>query len=261
MAEAIHEAVKERGGIELRSIIAQAIHMGDECHNRNMASTSLFFRELAPYIARVTDPKTAHDIFNTINANNLFFLNLAMASCKLMADRAHNVKHSTIVTTISRNGTDVGIRVSGLGDTWFTAPAPVPRGLYFPGFSESDSNPDIGDSTITETAGLGAAAMAASPAIVKFIGGDVKQALEITNRMARICYGRHRYFTIPYLDFEGTPVGVDIRRVLRLGLPPVADTGIAHRNAGVGQIGAGIVEIPIEPFKQALRKYAEVYGI
>ncbi|BAJ50375.1 conserved hypothetical protein [Candidatus Caldarchaeum subterraneum] len=261
LADAIRDAVKEKGGIDLRNIIAQAVHMGDECHNRNIAATSLFFREITSHVVKVADTKTAQEVLTTINANNLFFLNLAMASCKLMTDKAHNIKYSTIVTTISRNGTDLGIRVSGLGDEWFTAPAPVPKGLYFPGFTENDSNPDIGDSTITETAGLGAAAMAASPAIVKFVGGDVKLALEITNRMARICYGRHRYFTIPYLEFEGTPVGVDIRRVLRLGLPPVADTGIAHKNAGVGQVGAGIVEIPIEPFKQALRKYAERYGV
>lgn len=261
LADAIRDAVKEKGGIDLRNIIAQAVHMGDECHNRNIAATSLFFREITSHVVKVADTKTAQEVLTTINANNLFFLNLAMASCKLMTDKAHNIRYSTIVTTISRNGTDLGIRVSGLGDEWFTAPAPVPKGLYFPGFTENDSNPDIGDSTITETAGLGAAAMAASPAIVKFVGGDVKLALEITNRMARICYGRHRYFTIPYLEFEGTPVGVDIRRVLRLGLPPVADTGIAHKNAGVGQVGAGIVEIPIEPFKQALRKYAERYGV
>lgn len=261
LADAIHEAVNDKGGIDLRNIIAQAVHMGDECHNRNVAATSLFFREISPYVLKVADKNEARTVLSTIDANNHFFLNLAMASCKLMADKAHNIPYSTIVTAISRNGTDLGIRVSGLGDEWFVSPAPVPKGLYFPGFTEADSNPDIGDSTITETAGLGAAAMAASPAIVRFVGGDVKQAVEITNRMSRITYGKHRYFTIPYLEFEGTPTGVDVRKVLRLGLPPVADTGIAHRNPGVGQVGAGIVEIPIEPFKQALTRYAEKYGI
>ncbi|MEN3048068.1 MAG: DUF1116 domain-containing protein [Candidatus Caldarchaeales archaeon] len=261
LSDAVKEYVRDKGGMDLKSIMAQAVHMGDECHNRNIASTSLFYREISSYVIDSTDKETAKIVLKTIDSNILFFLNMAMAACKLMADRAHGVKYSTIVTTIARNGTDVGIRVSGLGDQWFTAPATIPRGLYFSGFSESDANPDIGDSTITETVGLGAAALAASPAIVRFIGGDAKTAIEITNRMAKICHGRHRYFTIPYLEFEGTPVGIDIRRVLRLGLPPVADTGIAHREAGVGQIGAGIVELPIEPFKQALRKYAEAYGI
>lgn len=261
LRDAVLESVKEKGGIDLRNIISQALHMGDECHNRNVAATSLFFREIAAYLVKVSDSTTARQVLSTIDANNHFFLNLAMAACKLMADKAHGVKYSTIVTTISRNGTDLGIRVSGLGDVWFTAPAPVPKGLYFPGFSENDSNPDIGDSTITETAGLGAAAIAASPAIVKFVGGDVKSAVEITNRMGRICYSRHRYFTIPYLEFEGTPTGIDVRKVLRLGISPVADTGIAHKNPGVGQVGAGIVEIPMEPFKQALRYYAQHYGI
>ncbi|MCS6783767.1 MAG: DUF1116 domain-containing protein [Candidatus Caldarchaeum sp.] len=261
LAAAVRESVKDKGGIDLRNIIAQAIHMGDECHNRNVAATSLLFREIAPYVLKAADTSTARTVLATIDANNHFFLNLAMASCKLMADKAHNIKYSTIVTAISRNGTDLGIRVSGLGDEWFTTQAPVPKGLYFPGYSEADSNPDIGDSTITETAGLGGAAIAASPAIVKFVGGDVKQALEMTNRMGRITYGKHRYFTIPYLEFDGTPTAIDIRKVLRLGISPVADTGIAHKKPGIGQIGAGIVEIPIEPFKQALRRYAEKYGV
>jgi hypothetical protein len=174
---------------------------------------------------------------------------------------AADVKYSTVVYTISRNGTETGIRVSGLAGEWFTAPATIPRGLYFTGFNETDANPDIGDSTITETAGIGSAAIAASPAIVKFVGGDVKTALEITDRMSKITVTKHKYFTIPYLEFEGTPTGVDVRKVLRLGLPPVADTGIAHRMPGVGQIGAGIVELPMDCFKKALRRYAEVYGL
>jgi len=258
---ALEECVKEKDGIDLRNMIAQAIHMGDECHNRNVAATSLFYREIAPYVIKSCDRDTAVRVLSFINSNNHFFVNLAMAACKLMADRAHGVKYSTIVTAISRNGTEVGIRVGGLGNEWFTAKAPIPKGLYFPGFSEQDANPDIGDSTITETAGIGSAAIAASPAIVRFVGGDVNNALEITRRMGQICHTRHRYFTIPYLDFEGTPTGIDIRKVLKLGLTPVADTGIAHREAGVGQIGAGIVEIPLEPFKKALRRYAEVYGL
>jgi hypothetical protein len=155
----------------------------------------------------------------------------------------------------------VGIRVSGLGNEWFTAPAPVPRGLYFPGFSERDANPDIGDSTITETAGIGGAAMAASPAIVRFVGGTVMDAIEMTMRMEKITFAKHKHFTIPYLEFSGTPTGIDIRKVVQTGLTPVANTGIAHREPGVGQIGAGIVELPMEPFKAALRRFAEVYGI
>ena len=257
---ALQAAVKDKGGIDLRNIIAQALHMGDECHNRNVAATSLFLREIAPYVVREVG-REGEQVLRTIDSNNHFFVNLAMAACKLMADAASNVKYSTIVTTISRNGTEVGIRVSGLGNEWFTAPAPVPRGLYFPGFSERDANPDIGDSTITETAGIGGAAMAASPAIVRFVGGTVKDAIEMTMRMEKITFAKHRYFTIPYLEFAGTPTGIDIRKVVQTGLTPVANTGIAHREPGVGQIGAGIMELPMEPFKAALRRFAEVYGI
>ncbi|MEM1945267.1 MAG: DUF1116 domain-containing protein [Nitrososphaerota archaeon] len=257
----LKDAVADKGGIDLKNIIAQSIHMGDECHNRNVAATSLLLRELTPYIVGSADKQTAVRVFRTIDGNNHFFVNLAMAACKVMADSAHNIKHSTIITTITRNGTEVGIRVSGLGEEWFTSPAPIPRGLYFPGYSEGDANPDIGDSTITETAGIGAAAIAASPAIVRFVGGSVRESLELTERMAKICHGRHKYFTLPYLDFQGTPTGIYMRRVLRFGLTPVADTGIAHRKAGVGQIGAGLVEIPMDCFKKALRRYAEVYGV
>ena len=261
VGNALSELVAEKQGVDLKTLIAQAIHMGDECHNRNVAATSLLFRELAPYIVRVTDRQSAEKAFRTIDGNNHFFVNLAMAACKAMAEQAADVKYSTVVYTISRNGTETGIRVSGLAGEWFTAPATIPRGLYFTGFNETDANPDIGDSTITETAGIGSAAIAASPAIVKFVGGDVKTALEITDRMSKITVTKHKYFTIPYLEFEGTPTGVDVRKVLRLGLPPVADTGIAHRLPGVGQIGAGIVELPMDCFKKALRRYAEVYGL
>jgi hypothetical protein len=241
-------------------------HSSGDTHGRRMPQqkrgcTSLLFRELAPYIVRVTDRQSAEKAFRTIDGNNHFFVNLAMAACKAMAEQAADVKYSTVVYTISRNGTETGIRVSGLAGEWFTAPATIPRGLYFTGFNETDANPDIGDSTITETAGIGSAAIAASPAIVKFVGGDVKTALEITDRMSKITVTKHKYFTIPYLEFEGTPTGVDVRKVLRLGLPPVADTGIAHRLPGVGQIGAGIVELPMDCFKKALRRYAEVYGL
>ncbi len=261
LGDALAEAKNEKGGIDLKNIIAQAIHMGDECHNRNVAATSLFLREITPYLARVSDGGEFERVFKTIDGNNHFFVNLAMAACKVMADRAANIKYSTLVTAISRNGTEVGLRVSGLGDEWFTAAAPVPRGLYFPGYSEADANPDIGDSTITETAGIGGAAIAASPAIVKFVGGSVAESIGLTERMAKISHRRHKYFTIPYMNFEGTPTGIDMRKVLRYGLSPIADTGIAHKEAGIGQIGAGIVEIPLECFKKALRRYAEVYGL
>ncbi|MFQ6075608.1 MAG: DUF1116 domain-containing protein [Candidatus Bathyarchaeia archaeon] len=259
LRSALRLIVKNKGGVNLRLIIAQALNMGDECHNRNVAGTSLFLNAVAPYLIDVADRREASEVVRFINGNSHFFLNLSMAASKSMADSAHGVKHSTVVTAISRNGTKVGIRVSGLGDRWFTHEAPIPKGLYFPGFSERDANPDIGDSTITETVGLGGAAMAASPAIVKFVGGGVHGALEATRRMGQITVTRHRHFAIPYLNFEGTPTGIDIRRVLGTGLTPLVNTGIAHKEPGIGQIGAGLVEMPMEPFKDALRAYADRY--
>jgi hypothetical protein len=176
-----------------------------------------------------------------------------------MADAAHGVEGSTLMTTMARNGTDLGIRVSGLGDQWFTGPAGVPDGLYFPGFTAADANPDIGDSTITETAGIGAFAMAAAPAIVTFVSGTPQDAINATLEMYEITVAEHSAFTIPPLGFRGTPTGVDIRRVVELGITPRINTGIAHREAGVGQVGAGLVRPPLSVFEDALVAFAGQY--
>ena len=258
---ALKSIVSEREGIALKLIVSQALQMGDDCHNRNLAGSSLFLREIVPHLYGKVHEKDASESYSFLNSNNHFFLNLVLVASKVMADAASNIRYSTIVTAIARNGTEVGIRVSGLGDKWFTDDATIPDGLYFPGYSAADANPDIGDSTITETVGLGGAAMAASPSIVKFVGGSVKDALEMTNTFKKITIARHSHFTIPYIDFEGTPTGIDIRKVLRSGITPRANTGIAHKVPGIGQIGAGIVTLPILPFKKALREYAKEYGI
>jgi hypothetical protein len=184
-----------------------------------------------------------------------------MATCKAMADVAHGIEGCTIVSAMARNGTDFGIRVSGLGDRWFTAPAPPVEGLWFPGFTAEDANPDLGDSTITETAGIGGFAMAAAPAIVSFIGGSPKDALSATLEMYEICYAEHKYFTIPPLDFRGTPTGIDIRKVVEKGITPRINTGVAHKKAGIGQVGAGLVRPPMSLFEEALVAFAEQYGI
>jgi hypothetical protein len=207
------------------------------------------------------DMKTLVETFNFMGQNNFTLLNLGMASAKAMALAAHKIKYSTIVTVLTRNGTDAGTWVSGLDDEWFTAPAPVPKGVWFPGFTENDANPDLGDSAITETAGFGGFAMAAAPGIVSWVGGSVAFAIENTQKMYEITFTRNRDFLIPFLDFQGTPTGVDLRKVVRTGITPTINTGIAHKEAGIGQVGAGIVSFPLEIFKQALRSYAQKYGI
>ena len=262
MAALLRDALAETGGIDLRALLAEALHMGDEGHNRNKAGSILFLKELAPVIARVAPTETAGEkVLQVIGDNALSVLNPVMAACKAMADAAHEVEGSTLVTTMARNGTDFGIRVSGLGDTWFTAPAPTPDGLYFSGFTSADANPDIGDSTITETIGIGGFAMAAAPAIVSFVSGTPQDALNATLEMYQITVAEHTHFTIPQLDFRGTPTGIDIRKVVELGLTPRINTGIAHREAGVGQVGAGLVRPPIEVFEKALLAYAEHYDV
>jgi hypothetical protein len=261
MAPVLAEALALSGGIDLRALLAEALHMGDEGHNRNKAGSILFLKQLAPHVAKAApDGPTAGEILRFLGDNALSVLNPVMAACKAMADAAHGVEGSTIVSTMARNGTDFGIRVSGLGDRWLTAPAMVPDGLYFTGFSSADANPDIGDSTITETAGIGAFAMAAAPAIVTFIGGTPQDALHATLEMYEITAAEHPHFTIPALGFRGTPVGIDLRKVVELGITPRVNTGIAHRQAGIGQVGAGLVRPPMAVFEEALTAFAERYG-
>ncbi len=261
MAPVLADALAAGGELDLRALLAEALHMGDEGHNRNKAGSLLFLKLLAPHVARVASPDVAEEVLRFLGDNALSVLNPVMAACKAMADAAHAVEGSTIVTAMARNGTDFGIRVSGLGDDWFTAPAQVPDGLYFSGFSAADANADIGDSTITETAGIGGFAMAAAPAIVTFVSGTPKDAVNTTMEMYEITATDHLQFTIPALDFRGTPTGIDIRKVVELGITPRINTGIAHREAGIGQIGAGLVRPPMEVFEAALISYAEKYGI
>ncbi|HEY4594774.1 MAG TPA: DUF1116 domain-containing protein [Thermoanaerobaculia bacterium] len=262
LAPVLGRAIELLDGVDLRTLIAEALHMGDEGHNRNKAGSLLFLKLLAPAISRVNPSREIHaEILKFLGENPLSVLNPVMAACKAMADAAHGVEGSTLVSTMARNGTDFGIRVSGLGDRWFTAPSQVPEGLYFPGFSSADANPDIGDSTITETVGIGAFAMAAAPAIVTFIGGTPRDALNASLEMYEITAAEHSHFTIPALGFRGTPVGIDLRKVVELGVTPRVNTGIAHKQAGVGQVGAGLVRPPMEIFEEALVAFAERYEI
>jgi hypothetical protein len=261
MAPILGKAIESSGGVDIKALLAEALHMGDEGHNRNKAASNLYLKILAPHIVKVArDSNIAAAVLRAIGENALVVLNPVMGACKIMADAAHNIKGCTIVSAMARNGTDFGIRVSGLGDQWFTAPAQIPDGLYFPGYQSSDANPDIGDSTITETAGIGAFAMAAAPAIVTFISGKPKDAINATLEMYEITETEHKYFTIPALDFRGTPTGIDIMKVVETGITPRVNTGIAHKEPGVGQVGAGLVRPPISIFEDALVAFADLYG-
>lgn len=260
MGPVLADALADIEGLDMRALLAESLHMGDEGHNRNKAGSLLFTTRLAPSIIKVAnDAETAAAVVRFLGGNALSVLNPVMAACKAMADAGHGVEGSTLMTTMARNGTDLGIRVSGLGNRWFTGPVGKPDGLYFPGFTADDASGDIGDSTITETAGIGAFAMAAAPAIVTFISGTPEMALNTTLSMYEITVAEHTAFTIPALGFRGTPVGVDIRKVVELGVRPQINTGIAHREAGVGQVGAGLVLPPMNVFEEALVAFAEQY--
>ncbi len=247
-------------GVDLKNLIAQALHMGDECHNRNRAGTSLFMRAMAPSLLRVQkDAEEIAKIFEFINGNDHFFLNLSMPAGKAMLMPAEGIEGSTILTVMGRNGTDFGIRLASMPETWFTAPAGIVDGLYLPGFSAEDANPDIGDSTITETAGFGGFAMAAAPAITQFVGGSPSLATAITKEMYEVTQTEHKDFTIPTLDFRGTPLGIDVRRVVETGILPRINTGIAHRDPGIGMVGAGMLRAPEKCFRDAFEMFNNKY--
>ncbi len=262
LAPVLAEALRRHGPLDLRSLIAQALQMGDEGHNRNRGGTSLVIRSLAPHLARSRAGKQkVAEVLEFLDGNDHFFLNLSMPACKCALDPAAGIAGSSLVTTMARNGTDFGIRISSLPDRWFTAPAPMVEGLYLPGFGAEDAAPDIGDSVITETAGLGGFAMAAAPAIVQFVGGSAEQALQFTRRMYDITLAENRHYRIPALDFRGTPTGIDLVKVVESGIVPVVNTGIAHREPGVGMVGAGLVKPPLSCFTDAFAAFvAELEG-
>ncbi len=259
---ALNAALQRAEGLDLRVMMAQSLLMGDEMHQRNVAGTSLIARALIPHLVRAAPaPEHLGDITDYLTGNDQFFLNVAMVAAKATMDAAVGIPGCTLVTAMARNGTDFGIRIGALGDRWFTAPVEMPKGLYFPGFSAADANPDIGDSAIVETLGLGAFAMAASPAVTQFVGvGSFSQARRYTAEMEEITAGHSPHLLLATLDNQGVPCGIDIRQVVETGIVPWINTGIAHREAGIGQIGAGVVQAPMACFVQALEAFAEFWN-
>jgi hypothetical protein len=261
LAPALRAGLEILGGLELKTVMAQALHMGDEVHNRNVAASSLFLKRLISALLKTRTPSAdIAAIVDFIAGNDHFFLNISMAACKAMLDAAHGVPGSSMVTAMARNGVDFGIRVSGTGGQWFTTEAPAIDGLFFPGYTAVDAAPDLGDSAITETAGVGGFAMAASPAIVKFVGGTPQDAIDNTTAMTHITLGHNSAFTLPSMNFAGSPAGIDVRKVVDTGIQPIINTGIAHREAGIGQIGAGITHAPLACFTQAVSALANTVG-
>jgi uncharacterized protein DUF1116 len=254
----LQSAVRAGGPVDITAILAQMVQMGDEAHNRNRTGTLMLLRDVLPSLVTAQFP--ASDVsaaVSFIGGNDHFFLNLAMPACKLALDAARDVPGSTMVVAMARNGTDFGVQVSGTGDQWFTAPALTPDGLFLGGFGPADASPDIGDSAITETAGLGGFAMAAAPAIVRLVGGSAADALAATRRMYEITLAEHPLFQIPALEFRGTPAGIDVALVARTGILPQINTGMAGKIAGTGQVGAGLVTPPAAVFPAALAALAQ----
>lgn len=261
LATLLQKSIRRAGGIDIKSLIAQAIQMGDEVHNRQRASNLLYLSELYPHMVHLASPAVVAKASQFIIDSQQFVLTSIMAACKVMLKAGENIEKSTIVTTIARNGFETGIKVSGLGENWFTAPAPEIKGTYFPGYSAIDGNRDIGDSAITETIGLGSCAMAGAPTVIQVVGGTPQMAIETTLKFYEITVAEHDTFRIPSLNFRGVPFGIDIRKVVETGVCPVINTGISHKDGGIGQIGAGLTEAPLECFDKAVRSFADHYQL
>ena len=262
LAPTLKAAVQQvDGGIDLKSIQAQALLMGDEVHSRNAAATALFFMQLATALSATDTPqKMVRETLEFISRTSQFFLNLSMVASKAIMDAAHGVEYSSVVTATARNGTTTGLRISGLGGAWFEAPSDQPQGLFFPGYRQEDANPDLGDSAICETAGYGGCSMAASPALTLLVGGSVADANHYSRLMYHVTTTRNPGLSLPNLEFDGAPTGIDVRKVVDTGIRPVLTTGIAHKEAGIGQIGAGIVRVPMACYTKALDALAARYS-
>jgi hypothetical protein len=257
----LRRALRTSGGLDLKPIIAKALQMGDELHNRHSASSSLFANAMAVAMAQTDLPKG--EMIGTlkyVTNHDLIFLGLAMAAGKAIADPARDVEYSTVVTAMCRNGVEFGIRVSGLGDEWFTAPAPAVDGLYLPGYSAKDAGLDMGDSAITETVGWGGFVLGGAPGILSLVGGTPEEALAYSREMRKITVAAHPAYRMPALGFAGTPIGIDIRQVLQTNITPIIDTAIAHRDAGYPKIGAGLLRAPLDCFKKALMAFGKRYA-
>lgn len=257
----LSEAIRIAGPIPLKPLMVEAMRRGDECHNRHVAGNRMFINLLRPYLIRMAlNRPEVNRVLEFIENNYYSFLNVCLAASKVTADAAHGIPYSTIVSALSRNGRETGVRVSGLDGVWHTSRSDVPEGRFFNGFGKDDANPDMGDSTITETVGIGAFAMAAAPEIVSYLGGSSSHVIGLSQRMYEITFGEHKDFRIGQFGNRGTPLGIDILKVIETGISPIINTGIAHKHGRVGQIGAGYVNAPIECFRGAVESFKSVYG-
>ena len=258
---ALRAAVRKMGGVPLKPLVARALQMGDEMHNRVVASSSIFANAVAPVLVDCGVPKEkVVETLYYVGNHPFLFLGLSMAAAKSAMDPVRGIDASTVVTAMARNGTEFGIQVSGLDGEWFTAPSPRVAGLYLPGWKDEDAGRDMGDSAITETVGWGGFVIGGAPGILTFTGGTAAQALAFSRDMYAISVGKSPDFLMPALDFQGAAVGIDIRKVVQTNVVPVIDTAIAHKEPGHSIIGGGIVRPPFECFAKALARFKEKYN-
>ncbi len=287
-APSIRKGLHSAGAIPLKPLIARSLQMGDGLHSRCLAASSLLANVLmAPMISAGVEKDKLLATIDHIIHHRLLFLSLSMASAKAMTDWASNIDYSTIVVTMARNGVEFGIRVSGLGNEWFTAPAPrafmrsfVPLGTgvqpwardfglvsiskeedkKIPRWTLDSAGLDMGDSAITETVGWGATTLANQLGFLPIVGCSLEQALELTHEVRQLSVSSSTNYAIPIFKFEGSPLGIDIRKVVETGVLPIIDTGIAHKEPGYPIVGSGLARPPMECFKKALERFGKKYA-
>ena len=261
LAPLLQSAVARTGGVPLKPLISRALRMGDELHSRNTAATTLFARELTPAFIDLATEGQRTQVLSALEflySSDYFFLRLAMAAAKATADAASDIEGSSVVTAMTISCRAFSIRVAGLGDTWFDGPLPAVDCKLFDGYTEDDIEWIGGESHITETVGLGGFAQAAAFGLQAYQGGSATEMVRLNESMYEITVGEHTDFLIPYFGFRGSPVGIDINKVVATGIVPVIDGGLAGKDGG--QIGAGILRAPLECFAVAAEAFQARYG-
>jgi hypothetical protein len=258
LAPVLDAAIAGLGGIDCRALMAEALRRGDELHNRNAAATSMLAELLAPAVEAPAHVKQR--IFEFLRSNSQFFVAVSLAASRLALDAGHGIEGSSLVTAVGANGRNCGIKVSGLGNEWFVAPAEIPEGVFLDGFGPDDAGPSCGDSLLVECAGLGATLLAAAPAFWPVVGADEARARRIFDETVAISLGEHEHYRVPALDNRGAPTGIDVLRVLETGIRPTIDIVMVHREPGRGMIGFGLTSPPMACFEQAGAAFSARYG-
>jgi hypothetical protein len=239
--------------------------MGDELHNRINATSNLLVNELIEGLVKVKSPyetisKVLDFTFKDPNGVRLS-LGLAMACAQATLEPATQVEYSTVITCMSRNGVDWGVRLGACHPRWFTTTAPTCHKYYiFKPYTREDFGNDMGDSVITETNGWGALIAGNSLALAYVVGATPEEAFATQHENSKLTLAENPQYKIPAFGYRGSPCGIDVRQIVARRQSPVINTGIAHREAGHSVVARGLLTSPIDCFDQAFNAFCTKYS-